>query len=259
MKILLKRITGREKHYNIVLRDQIINDYSPLIKSIAFHFAARLPASVELDDLVSVATIGLMDAIEKYDPMQNTSFKNYATYRIRGSILDELRSLDSISRSTRKKVKALERAQICVEKRTKRAASQAELRTELNLSSSDFHTLRGEAIRPNIISLDQPTTRQQLPMGTLLKEAIPDHNYQSPHVTLAQKELKTLLKDAIQKLPTNQRLTLCLYYYENLTLKEISEILTLTEPRICQLHQQAVKKLKELMNQAQKRAWEMAA
>ncbi len=246
-RLLMKNFytdTECHKHH----KDQVVNEYAPLIRMIAASYAAKLPPSIELDDLVSVATLGLLDAIDKFDPTQKTTFKRYAEYRIRGSILDELRSLDIVSRNVRQKQKVLLKATRHLEQKHNRPVSQEEVRSELKLSKNEFHTLRKNAVRPHLISLDQPSLNDNYE-STTIKDSIPDTNKPRPDSELLNKEMKQKLADCLEELPENQRIALTLYYFESLNLREIAQVLELTESRVCQLHQKAIETIRNLISE----------
>lgn len=225
------------------VKNEIIVEYAPLIKYIAQKIAARLPANVELDDLISCGVIGLMDAIEKFDPSRDNKFKTYAEFRIRGSILDELRSQDWVPRSVREKAKVLEKAYAELEASLGRAASDEEVSTHLGISQDDFYNLLDKAKSVSVLNIDELAsfTRgdKKLMMGLL------EHRRSSnPFNAITFKKAQERIKESIKALPEKQRLVLSLYYYEDLNLKEIGQVLDVTESRVSQLHTQAIIKLK---------------
>lgn len=239
----LKRLSSKDYHKPTGTRDEIILEYTPLIKFIAQKIAARLPANIELDDLISSGVIGLMDAYEKYDPTRDNKFKTYAEFRVRGAILDELRSQDWVPRSVREKAKTLERAYVKIEHEKGRPATEDEVCAELNLSQEQFHELLNQVRSVSLLSYDDITTlskndkRSLLGLGSSSKTATPFSEVSAAH-------LKRIVAEAIKELPEKQRLVLSLYYYEDLNLKEIGRVLEVTESRVSQLHTQAVLKLK---------------
>ena len=226
-------------------RDNLVLEYSPLIKYIAQKIAARLPANIELDDLISSGVIGLMDAIEKYDETRDNKFKTYAEFRIRGAILDELRAQDWVPRSVREKAKMLERCYSKIEREQGRHANDEEICKELNISKEEFHDLLNEVRSVSLLSFDDISNFSKEDKRSL-HGITNDGNSRTPtpfsEVDTAY--IKKLISDAIRDLPEKQRLVLSLYYYEDLNLKEIGRVLDVTESRVSQLHTQAIIRLK---------------
>ena len=232
----VKKVTNAQKK-------KIITEFAPLVKFIAQKIAVRLPANIEFDDLLSSGVIGLMDAIDKYDPSRDNKFKTYAEFRIRGAILDELRAQDWIPRSMREKAKSIERAFSRVEQKLGRAATEDEAAKEIGMELGDFQESLRQCKSVSLLSLDEAGTfangdRKNL-LGLL--ESGKEHN---PLVKLVGAELRDQVATAIQDLPEKQRMVLSLYYYEDLNLKEIGEVLEVTESRVSQLHTQAVLRLR---------------
>lgn len=225
------------------VKDEIIVEYAPLVRFIAQKIASRLPANIELDDLISCGVIGLMDAISKFDPTRDNKFKTYAEFRIRGAILDELRSQDWVPRSVREKTKQLERAYAKLERDFGRPATDDEMCVELDCSMEDFHEMLNKSKSVSLLNIDDSATfnkgDKKLMMGLL------EHRRTSnPYAAVSYKRAQTLIKDGIKSLPEKQRLVLSLYYFEDLNLKEIGQVLDVTESRVSQLHTQAILKLK---------------
>jgi RNA polymerase sigma factor for flagellar operon FliA len=224
-------------------REEIILQFAPLIKYIAQKIAARLPANIELDDLISSGVIGLMDAIDKYDPTRDNKFKTYAEFRIRGAILDELRAQDWVPRSVREKAKMLERAFAKIEHEKGRAATDEEICGELRISQDEYHDLLNQVRSVSLLSYDdlnnlsKSDRRSLVGMSESAKSPTPFSEVNVAH-------LKRMIADAIRDLPEKQRLVLSLYYYEDLNLKEIGKVLDVTESRVSQLHTQAILRLK---------------
>lgn len=240
---LIKKYKAQSRKISNAQKKKIINEYAPLVKFIANKIAIRLPANIEIDDLLSAGLIGLMDAVEKYDPTRDNKFKTYAEFRIRGAILDELRNQDWIPRSMREKAKNVERAFSRIEQKLGRSATEKEVAQELNMGLEDFQETLHQCKSISLLSLDEIGTfangdRKSL-MGVL--EA---SKSASPLFKIANAELKDQLAAAIQDLPEKQRMVLSLYYYEDLNLKEIGEVLEVTESRVSQLHTQAVLRLR---------------
>jgi RNA polymerase sigma factor for flagellar operon FliA len=224
-------------------KDRLILEYAPLIKYIAQKIAARLPANIELDDLISSGVIGLMDAVDKYDSSRDNKFKTYAEFRIRGGILDELRAQDWVPRSVREKAKQLERVYQKIEHDRGRHATDEEVCQELNITPQEFFHLLNEVRSVSLLSYDDISNFSKADkksfhgmsdggrVGTPLNEVTSGY-------------LKKVIADSIRDLPEKQRLVLSLYYYEDLNLKEIGRVLDVTESRVSQLHTQAIIKLK---------------
>lgn len=244
---LLKKYKESPTKLTSKQKDKLIMEYAPLIKFIAQKIAIRLPSSIELDDLVSSGVIGLMDAIEKYDPSRDNKFKTYAEFRIRGAILDELRSQDWVPRSIRDKAKMLDRTMIQLESELGRGASDAEIAEKLNISLEDFYDLLNQVRPVSLLSIDDQQTFSHVDKRSLLN-ILEGCKLNNPFNHLNIKSVKAIITKAIEELPERQRLVLSLYYYEDMNLKEIGKILDVTESRISQLHSQAVSRLRSKLN-----------
>jgi RNA polymerase sigma factor for flagellar operon FliA len=224
-------------------KEELIKEYSPLIKFVAQKIAIRLPPNIELDDLISAGSIGLMDAIDKWDPTRDNKFKTYAEFRIRGSILDELRAQDWIPRSVRDKSKALDRTIAALENELGRYPTEEEISAKLNMPIQEFHDLVNQVRPVSLLSIDdQPTfsDSDKKSIANLLEGA----KSGNPFNQLNVKVVKDVVAKAIEELPERQRLVLSLYYFEDLNLKEIGQVLRVTESRVSQLHAQAVTRLR---------------
>jgi RNA polymerase sigma factor for flagellar operon FliA len=224
-------------------KEELIREYSSLIKFIAQKIAVRLPPNIELDDLMSAGSIGLMDAIDKWDPTRDNKFKTYAEFRIRGAMLDELRSQDWVPRSVRDKSKALDRTVAALENEIGRVPTEEEVSTKLNMPIDEFHDLVNQVRPVSLLSIDdQPTfsDSDKKSIANLLEGA----KSGNPFNQLNLKVVKDLVAKAIEELPERQRLVLSLYYFEDLNLKEIGQVLQVTESRVSQLHAQAVIRLR---------------
>lgn len=225
------------------VKDKIIVEYAPLVRFIAMKIAARLPSSIELDDLISCGVIGLMDAISKFDPSRDNKFKTYAEFRIRGAILDELRSQDWVPRSVREKSKQLEKAYAKLEREFGRPATDEEMCVELECSLEEFHELVNKSKSVSLLNIDDSATfnrgDKKLMMGLL-----ENRRSSNPFNAVNYKNSQGIIKEGIKSLPEKQRLVLSLYYFEDLNLKEIGQVLDVTESRVSQLHTQAILKLK---------------
>jgi len=225
-------------------REEMIVQYTPLIKFIAHRLAMRLPSHILVEDLNSAGVIGLMDAITKFDPNKNVEFKTYAGFRIRGAMLDELRTLDWIPRSVRQKATQMERTILQLERKRGRLVEDEEIASELDLSLEDYYHLISEI---NGVSLLDTEVLQQkiskLSADEILNILIAEKE-SDPFHQFSLKEIKRVLARAIEELSPKEKLVISLYYYDELTLKEIGEVLDLTESRICQIHTKGILKLR---------------
>ena len=240
---LLKKYKDEPKKLGQNQKDKLISEYAPLIKFIAQKIAVRLPSNIELDDLISAGVIGLMDAIDKYDSSRDNKFKTYAEFRIRGAILDELRAQDWVPRSIRDKAKLLDRTIVALESEFGRSATDEEIAKALNVSMDEFHSLVNQVRPVSLLSIDEQQTFSDTDKKSIMNllEGSKLHN---PHNQLNIKVVKEVVARAIEELPERQRMVLSLYYFEDLNLKEIGQVLRVTESRVSQLHAQAVTRLR---------------
>ncbi|MEI8348467.1 MAG: FliA/WhiG family RNA polymerase sigma factor [Pseudomonadota bacterium] len=226
------------------VKDEIIVEYAPLIKYIALKIASRLPPNIELDDLISCGVIGLMDAIEKFDPGRDNKFKTYAEFRIRGAILDELRAQDWVPRSVREKAKMVEKTYAKLESKLGRPASDEEMCSALNLNQDEFHDLLNKVKSVSLLNIDDSALFNHGDKK-LMSGVLESHNRSTnPYSAVSYKDIRDKIKEGIRELPEKQRLVLSLYYYEDLNLKEIGQVLDVTESRVSQLHTQAILRLR---------------
>jgi RNA polymerase sigma factor for flagellar operon FliA len=224
-------------------RDELILAYTPLIKYIAARLAARLPPQVAFDDLVSSGIIGLIDAIDKFDLTKKVQFKTYAEFRIRGAMLDELRSLDWVPRSVRKKATQIEHSLNSLEKKLGRPATDEEMADSLDVSLNHYYKLLDET--KTISFMDIELLRQKKPEAIISGELSAISMDQSdPFAALNLQQVRDLLAKNINDLPKNERLTVSLYYFNELTMKEIGRVLGYTESRISQMHSKAMLRLR---------------
>jgi RNA polymerase sigma factor for flagellar operon FliA len=240
---LIKKYKANSKRVTNLQKKKIIKEYAPLVKFIAQKIALRLPANIELDDLLSAGVIGLMDAIDKYDPARDNKFKTYAEFRIRGAILDELRAQDWIPRSMREKAKNIERAISKLEQRLGRTVTEEEVAKDLNMGLEEFQETLHQCKSISLLSLDEVGSFANGDRKSLMG-LLESGKGSNPLVKIASAELRETVAQAIQELPEKQRMVLSLYYYEDLNLKEIGEVLEVTESRVSQLHTQAVLRLR---------------
>jgi RNA polymerase sigma factor for flagellar operon FliA len=227
------------------LRDRLILNYAPLVKYVASRLGTSLPAHVDEGDLVSYGLLGLIGAIERYDPDREIKFETYAISRIKGSIIDELRSLDWVPRSVRSRAREIERAMLELENRLKRPPTDEEVAAEIGITVDEFQDSLTAISRSSVAALDE---LWQISTGggdtVSLIDTIEDPNAEDPTRQIAQSEVREALADAIHRLPERERLVITLYYYEELTLREIGEVLHVTESRVSQLHTKAILRLK---------------
>jgi len=225
-------------------REEIIKKYLYLVKYVAGRVAIGLPPNVDFNDLVSYGVLGLLDAINKYDVSQGNKFETYAVSRVRGSIMDELRKLDWAPRLLRKKAREIDRKCKELEEKHGRSASDDEVAQALNISQAELNSVYSDLNSTTFLSLDEvwqnddgnkPISRLQTVEDCLITNQF---NY------LQQVEVKAILAQAINQLPEKEKLVVVLYYYENLTLREIGEILDVSESRVCQIHTKVVTRMR---------------
>jgi RNA polymerase sigma factor for flagellar operon FliA len=222
-------------------RERLVVAYSPLVKYVAGRMAAGLPSHVEEADLISYGLIGLIGAIERYDLERDIKFETFAVSRIKGAIIDELRSLDWVPRSVRAKARDVEKVHGQLENQLLRAPTEEEMASKLGVDVEEFRSTLLEIANSSVLALDDLWTIADAEGGQVsLLDTISDPNAVDPHEEIKAVELKDRLADAIESLPDRERLVVALYYYENLTLREIGEVLGVTESRVSQLHTKAV-------------------
>ena len=228
------------------LRNYFIEKYAPLVKYVAGRVAMNVPGSVEFNDLVSYGILGLIDAIDKFDPNRDIKFKTYAVTRIRGSIFDELRSIDWLPRSVRQRAKEIERAIVDLEAKLGRSAKDDEIAEALGISIKEFHDQLSRVSGNVLISMDENWLMNDgsdnAPMS--IEETLESSDSYNPDVVAEKDEIKKYIAKALIELPEREKQVLILYYYEGLTLKEIGTILDVTESRVSQLHTKAVFRLR---------------
>ncbi|MGI6778688.1 MAG: FliA/WhiG family RNA polymerase sigma factor [Acetivibrionales bacterium] len=221
-------------------RDKLIIEYSYLIKYIAGRLSIYFGSNVEYDDLVGFGVFGLIDAIDKYDINKGVKFETYASLRIRGSIIDSIREMDWVPRSLRQKSKELEKAYSELENHLGRSATDTEVCEKLGVSQDEFYKLLNDVNLTSLVSLEE-YFEQNYDLG------IVSHNTskeESPESSIESKELTKILSDVIDKLPEKERNVISLYYFEELTLKEISAIMKVSESRVSQLHTKALLRMR---------------
>jgi RNA polymerase sigma factor for flagellar operon FliA len=226
-------------------RERLVVAYAPLVKYVAGRMSSGLPAHVEESDLISYGLTGLISAIERFDLSREIKFETYAITRIRGSIIDELRTLDWVPRSVRARARDIERANQKLEARLQRAPTDEEMASELEMSVQDFQDALVQISHSTIVALDELWTVSDSGGDQVsLLDTLPDRGAPDPQAIVDQGEVRDRIADAIAALPEREKLVIALYYYENLTLREIGEVLGVTESRVSQLHTKAVLRLR---------------
>lgn len=228
-------------------REQILQEHLPLVRRVVQRLAVRKPPHIELDDLTSWGVVGLLDAIAKYDPGKEAMFSTYAQFRIRGAILDHLRSLDWVPRSVRQKAGLIEKVTHQLEGRFGRPPTEEEIAEEMGLSIAEYQDLLTKVGEMSLFSLED------LGFGTgeerFSQEIDPEEDEADPLRSLLSHERVSLVAEAISRLPEREQLVVNLYYHEELTMKEVGTVLKLTESRVSQLHSQAMVRLKVFLQQ----------
>ncbi|MCA9754502.1 MAG: FliA/WhiG family RNA polymerase sigma factor [Candidatus Eisenbacteria bacterium] len=231
-------------------KDAALKRYFPLVKYVVDKIATGLPKSIERDDLVNTAMIGLFDALEKYDESRGTKFETYAIWRIKGAVLDELRSMDWASRTTRRKARMIEQACQRLDQKLGRAATEQEMADELNLSLHEFLRLLEEVRGTVLLSLDQAMQVDDDHDLAGLADVIEDKAALNMLEELEDAEYRDKLLELINHLSEQERLVVALYYYEEMTLKEIGMALRISESRVSQIHTKAILRLKGRLHRA---------
>lgn len=242
--VMVKGYQNQKVTISMNERNEMITKYLPLVKFVAARLSSKLPSHIEMDDLINSGIIGLIDAIDKFDPMRKIKFKTYAEFRIRGAMLDELRSLDWVPRSTRQKASKLEQAYALLEQRLGRMASDEEVVDFLGISFDDFYKMINEARGIALLSIDELRSDNDDNLERNLLDYIADPETLDPAVTMYLDQIYKIVADAIEQLPEKEKLVISLYYYDELTMKEIGEILSITESRISQIHTKAIIRLR---------------
>jgi RNA polymerase sigma factor FliA len=230
------------------LRDRLIVAYAPLVKYVAGRLGSGLPAHVEEADLVSYGLLGLIGAIERFDPERDIKFETFAMSRIRGAIIDELRALDWVPRSVRSRAREIERAIAELEAKLGRAPTDEEIAAKIGISGEELDESLTDISRSSIAALDELWSVSDAGDQVSLIDTIEDPTGARPAEALDETETKELLADAISRLPEREKLVITLYYYEELTLREIGDVLGVTESRVSQLHTKAVLRLKSRLS-----------
>jgi RNA polymerase sigma factor FliA len=237
------------------LRDRLILTYAPLVKYVAGRLGSGLPAHVDEGDLVSYGLLGLMGAIDRYEPDREIKFETFAIARIRGAIIDELRAMDWVPRSVRSRAREIERAIGELEAKQGTAPNDEQIAKKVGITVEELEESLSEIARSSIAALDELWTVSGGDGDQIaLIDTIEDIDAPDPQRQLSQIEMKEAIADAIARLPEREKLVVTLYYYEELTLREIGEVLGVTESRVSQLHTKAILRLKARLSGAQARA-----
>jgi len=230
------------------LREKLILHYLHLVRYVVSRLPINLPMSISQEDLVSYGTIGLMEAVERFDPNRGLKFETYAVTRIRGSIIDQLRFQDWIPRGVRKRSRDLSEAMMRLEERLGRPATDDELAEELGVSKTKLQAMLAET-NNLVLSLDDTYGNDPSSGTVTLLDMVEDRNSPDPQGEFEAGELRRRLAEAIASLPEREKLLVALYYHENMTLKEIGEVISVSESRVCQLHAQAILRLRSKLSQ----------
>ncbi len=234
------------------IRELFIKQYAPLVKYVAGKVAVGMPSNVEFDDLVGFGVFGLLDAIDKFDPDKNVKFKTYAVTRIRGSIFDELRSIDWVPRSVRQKTREIEDVIVRLESKLGRTASDSEIAGALGISETDFQHTLFKISGTSVMSLNDVWYAGDDSERISIGDSIESPSSMNPDVIVEREEIKRVIVEAINELPEKEKMVLVLYYYEDLTLKEIGQVLNVTESRVSQLHTKANLRLRAKLTNIRK-------
>ncbi len=229
------------------LRNQLIIYYSPFVKYVAGRVLAGLPRHFDEEDLVSYGIIGLIDAIERFEPDRNLRFETYAIPRIKGAIIDELRSIDWVPRSVRTKARAVEQAVTHLEATLRRTPNEVEVAAELEMTVGEFHKAMRKISSVGMMALDEVLRGGERSERSTLGETLPDGGH-GPVDTFEAKESKEALIRAVDGMPEREKTVLMMYYYDGLTLTEIGDVLGVTESRVCQIHTKALRQLRSKLS-----------
>ncbi len=233
-----------------IAKDKLLVEYSYLVKFIANRLAINLPPSVDRGDLISSGVLGLIKAVETFEPERGFKFETYAGHKIRGAILDELRALDWVPRSVRQRSRELQKVFAVLENRLGRIPYDDEVCKEMNITIGEYESLLTEVTPTTIISLEEAMPERGSDAKELkIVDSIEDPGSSNPLKELGFTEVKEILKDTIANLPEKEKLVVALYHYEELTLKEIGVVLDITESRVSQIHSKAILKLRSKLLQ----------
>ncbi|HWF16194.1 MAG TPA: FliA/WhiG family RNA polymerase sigma factor [Acidimicrobiales bacterium] len=232
----------------LATRNQLVEHYSPFVRYVAGRVMGGLPRHFDEDDLMSYGIIGLIDAIDRFEPDRNLRFETYAIPRIKGAIIDELRSIDWVPRSVRSKARAVEQAITHLEATLRRTPTGAEVAAELEMTSADFHAALRKISSAGLVALDDVQRGGDRSDRTTFGDSLPDRSF-GPMDSLEEKESKKALFEAVEGLPDRERTVLTMYYYGGLTLTEIGIVLGVTESRVCQIHTKVLRQLRSKLTE----------
>lgn len=238
-----------QRHGSPDVRARLLKKYLPLVRNVAGRMAIGFPRSVELSDLINTGVIGLVEAFSNFDPNRGVKFETYAVPRIRGAILDELRALDWVPRSTRARSREIERALTKLENAHGRPPSNAELARKLGYTIDELMAAIGDASNSSLLSLDEAIYKEEDNHQIPRIETVSDARRMSALGELEKDELRAFLVMAIDRLTEQEKLVIALYYFEELTLKEIGEVMSISESRVSQIHTKAVLKLRGMIKE----------
>lgn len=224
-------------------RNEIIAEYLPYVNRIVHRIATHLPATVEVDDLINVGIIGLIQAIERYDPSRDNKFMTYAVFRIKGAVLSELRSRDFLGRTTRQKIRSLEKAYLKLEQELGREVKDEEVAREMDVDLDQFYQIKRMS-SISFVSFEEIGATSKEQKESVLHEMMGDVHHDDALTMTTIKEIKTRLAKHIQELPEKEKLVISMYYSDEMTMKEIGMALEITESRVSQIHSQAVLRLR---------------
>jgi RNA polymerase sigma factor for flagellar operon FliA len=234
------------------IREDFIKQYAPLVKYVAGKVAVGMPHTVEFDDLVGYGSFGLIDAIDKFDPKKGVKFKTYAVTRIRGSIFDELRSIDWVPRSVRQKTREVEEAIGALEAQLGRVATDREIANALKMDDKEYTKTMMKISTTSILSIHDVWFSKDENDKVAIVDSLEAPNAMNPDVIVEKDEMKRVIVEQINELPEKEKKVLVLYYYEDLTLKEIGQVLEVTESRVSQLHTRAIVRLRSKLTNIRK-------
>jgi RNA polymerase sigma factor FliA len=246
MNCLLRAYEQETQRAALVNRDELIVSHLPMVKYLVGKIASQLPPHLDREDLLSAAIVGLITAAERFDPTRGVQFKTFVEQRIRGTIMDELRSQDWLTRSVREKFKRLEREFASLEQKLGRNPTSEEVAGAMQMEMEDYFKLLEEVHFLSVVSLDDSWEDEDGGSFGLL-DVLEDKRSENPQDQMMAREMVDVMAEAIDALPEKERIVITLYYYEEMNLKEIGAVLSLTESRICQLHSQAVLRLRSKM------------
>ncbi len=237
------------RHGSPEVRARLLKEYLPLVRNVAGRMAIGFPRSVELQDLINTGVIGLVEAFGNFDPARGVKFETYAVPRIRGAILDELRALDWVPRSTRARSREIDRANLHLENRFGRQPTNDELAKKVGCTVDELLAAKGDASCSTLLSLDETVYREDDNHQVPRIEIIKDTSKPTALGDLEKSELRAFLVTAIDRLTEQEKLVIALYYFEELTLKEIGEVMSISESRVSQIHTKAVLKLRGMIKE----------